>query len=212
MDTAAYAVDTQFYTRRVTKVEPLVQPHGAPMAWWIQCDGDWITCEDFEGVGIPPNVGEWARFYGEGVGYPVRGIVVGARVYRYQSQTEVRRQAEAALVERRAAAAARFEAQRVQFEQDVAALPEPLRQRMARLMENPEWAPEFGAYELFVCQEAALFAEVLKTPEAVKTFSEMSVDAQVARVSAMSEGHSAATFRAACSLAYTMLQAPVSTR
>jgi len=208
MDTAAYEVDTHFYTRRVDKVEPLVQPHGAPMAWMIQCEGAWISCEDREGVGVPPVAGESARFYGYGSGYPVRGIVIGGRVYSYRSQLEVQQLADADKAQRRAENRQRFDARRAQFDRDVAALPEPLRQRMAWFMENPAWAPEFGAYELFVCTEAALFAGVLQTPEAVQAFVAMPLEKQIVRVPVMSEGHTGHTFQVACALAYALLHAP----
>lgn len=60
-----------------------------------------------ENPGFVPEAGQIARFYGEGIGRPVRGVVVGGKVafYRTPEEERARRKAESAAYEERRRAA-----------------------------------------------------------------------------------------------------------
>jgi len=79
--------DRQFWTAIVTKVEPSNLPN---MTGWFVTDREgwslYVTNEHCKQAPVP---GEAMRRYGRGIGYMVRGIVIGGRVYRYQTAEEL---------------------------------------------------------------------------------------------------------------------------
>ena len=57
----------------------------------LEREGDWGTLWIAD-PGFEPKVGELARFYGRGTGFPVRGVVIAGRVARYQTADELNAQ------------------------------------------------------------------------------------------------------------------------
>lgn len=53
----------------------------------LERENDWGTLW-IENHGFEPKVGEIARFFGKGMGFPVRGVVIAGRVARYQTAAE----------------------------------------------------------------------------------------------------------------------------
>lgn len=206
MPTDAWKADPHFITLELKDVQP-TKPYEDP-GWTLVTEVGSLFCPNSEGVAEPPKPGERARFYGQGVGYSVRGVVVNDRVYHYLSATDAEAARDAALKQEAAARRRTFDEARAEFDKTVAALPEPFRQRIARFLTKPEWGPEFSPYELFVCTEAVKFAEALKTPEAIAAFYKLSYNEQRAQVPAMADGHSGNTFSAACSLARLYVRNP----
>lgn len=74
--------DKQFETHTVDKVE--VYQEG----WVLTFDDSFSLFCTSDECKTAPEVGEIARLYGRGLGYPVRGIVVGERRYRYKTEAE----------------------------------------------------------------------------------------------------------------------------
>ncbi len=89
--------DKQFQAYRLDTVKQ------SDNGWELGFDGGtfiWCTAEE---CAQDPQPGEEVRLYGKGFGYPVRGIVIGGRRYRYDTpnEDEVKRAAEIAESTRR---------------------------------------------------------------------------------------------------------------
>lgn len=56
--------------------------------WSIKMDNGWSMSVDGDKCSVEPQPGEKIRLYGRGIGYPVRGVVIGNRVYRYQNEAD----------------------------------------------------------------------------------------------------------------------------
>lgn len=74
--------DAEFYDAIVRKAEPGVQSATGIVGWSLYTDygGTWLTSEQ---CAVQPQPGEKVRFYGKGMGYWIRGIVIEGRAYRY---------------------------------------------------------------------------------------------------------------------------------
>ncbi len=153
----------------------------------------------------PPEPGDKVQFYGKGFGYPVRGVVCKGRCYFYETEMGFKEaQREAAEASDRKARD-EFETNLPKWSEDVAALPEPFRDRIVFFMCKPDWGHKFGGYELFTCQEAVKIANHCKTPDAIKEFHDSPWDA---RKEVVSDEHSGNTFGTACQLAMFYLRTP----
>jgi hypothetical protein len=123
--TVPTADDQQFEDVTVAKVEPSGHQHVA-VTW----GNGWTLGVPLDRCPVVPTVGEHGRLYGRGIGYPVRGIVIGERVYSYATEAQQRQRA----VEERAVADAKklaeLNAQRAERDRRTAALPEPLAKRL----------------------------------------------------------------------------------
>ncbi len=149
-----------------------------------------------------PVPGELVRYYGRGIGFPVRGVATGRHIYYYETAAD-----HAARREREEARAAFERAEQwlaglAEFKARVDKLPEPFRDRIAGFMQRPEWGPGFGGYELFACEEAVKIADALRTDDAIRVYRKAGCDRQRELVPGVAyEEHSGNTFGAACTLA-----------
>jgi len=194
--------DKQYQTYMIDGVE--THENG----WTVKSDGACLFVDN-EHEKTPPAVGEVGMYFGRGFGYAVRGVVIGGRTYRYQTEQEMNEAQDKAAAESRRAAREAFDAGRAEFDARIAALPEPFRLRMAGFLATSDsWGPECGPYELFCCEEAMKIADALKTKEAVKGFAKESYETQRQTVPAISDGHSGNTFGTALRLAYAYLDTP----
>ena len=98
-----------------------------------------------------------------------------------------------------------FEKEKNQLDSDYESLPDVFKQRIDRFRKNnPKFRVDYEGYEMFCCKEALKIAELLKTPEAIKSFHDnASLEEQIKLVPTLSDGHSGNTFGCACILAYT---------
>lgn len=71
--------DTEFETATITEVREL------PDGWELLRNDHWSIFVDNKMCRDVPTVGEECRFYGRGIGYTVRGITIGSRVYQYEN-------------------------------------------------------------------------------------------------------------------------------
>jgi hypothetical protein len=188
--------DNEYRDTTITKVQ-----REGDGGWSIQESDGWSFWVK-AGSPVEPKVGMTARFYGKGIGYAVRGFALdGVNVF-YETPDEYRersaREAVAAEVKRRAD----YEAEKPKNDARIAALPEMFQRRIAQFREgNPNFGWEYEGYELFCCEQAAAFAEALKTDEAIVKFAHMDWDEQLKLVPAMSDGHSGNTYGASVALA-----------
>jgi hypothetical protein len=79
MGLTPYEDDAQFEESTVDHVE------SSSAGWSVTGDHGWSIYVTDEQEKIAPAVGERMRLYGRGIGYPVRGIVIGGRTYRYET-------------------------------------------------------------------------------------------------------------------------------
>lgn len=166
--------------------------------------------------GWEPRPGDTARFFGRGLGYPVRGVVIFPksggmpRVARYQTAAEAEAEAQRRSEDERARKRARAESERSVNDARIAALPEPFKRRIERFRAgNPEFWWDFQPYELFCCEEAVRIAKALKDrPGGVRGFAGLSWEQQKAIVPGLGDGHSGNTFSMSVRLAHWYLTNP----
>lgn len=197
------ATDTQFQEHVVGKVVPC--DNGWEIGWR---DGFCLFVTN-ERCQVAPEPGELARLYGKGFGYTVRGVVIGGRVYRYESEQEEADSRQRYIDEQKRERREKLDAERDERDQRIAALPEPLRRRIWGFhAATPNWRAEYEPYELFVCEEAAKIQRVLETRQAIADFSRKPWEEQKAQLPEVSSDHSGNTFGMACQLAATLADRP----
>lgn len=169
-------------------------------------DGWMILCPKVNGLPAP-KVGETLRLYGRGIGFTVRGIVVGSplawRTYRYMTEAEEAAQHEQRRQDEETARERKFEETREETDRRIAALPEPFRRRIYRFQDDGghTFRRDYESYELFCCEQAVAIADALKNRHELRAWRELSFAEQKARVPALDDGHSGNTFGTACHLA-----------
>ena len=101
----SFDTDSQYTTERVKTAEP--SDCSGP-GWTLTFENGWSLWCTAAQCAVAPQPGEEARLYGKGLGYPVRGIVIGGRVYHYiteeQEADRHAKQCEQMSIEREAAA------------------------------------------------------------------------------------------------------------
>jgi hypothetical protein len=198
--------DTQFSE----SVIEAVTVHSGSDGYELRHDGGWVIwCPAVPEHPIPA-AGETLRLYGRGIGYTVRGIVVGGRVYKYLTEEQERAQRE---IERREAGERRekeFADNLAETDRRIAALPELFRKRIEKFQIDGgvKFRVQFEPYELFCCEQAVVIANAFKTREEVIEFSKLAWADQKRRVPELAEGHSGNTFAFACLLAGFYLGQP----
>ena len=105
---------------------------------------------------VEPRPGMAARFYGRGLGYTVRGLVLDGRTIFYRTADEDADKSRRAAEDRDRASRYDAERGRADMKRRVAALPAPLRDRIAGFRSNnPDFWWKFEPYEMAVCEQAA---------------------------------------------------------
>lgn len=157
-----------------------------------------------------PQVGDRIRFFGRGIGYCVRGAAllrgdVVAGLYSYETEEEHEAARLAQIDREKRERRERFDAKRAVFDADLAALPEPLRERMTGFVnrKSDAWLYAHGDYEMFCCKEAAKIASACSSEDAIAKLASSS--AEQARVG-IDAGHSGGTFAASIGLARMLLR------
>lgn len=173
-------------------------------------DGCFLSVERAK-LPAPIRVGQVARFYGRGFGYPVRGLDIdGLEVY-YQTEDEYRQAMRMEAEIRNSARRAEADATKAERDARVATLPECFQKRIARFRRNnPDFYWEHEDYEMASCVEAVRIAKAVQTPEGVDAFYKLPWEEQRRLVEErtgekMEDGHSGNTFGMACRLAHHYL-------
>lgn len=191
--------DQERTTETIAKVEP------GTTGWWMTYESGWsFFCLDYpEG---PPNVGDLAVQWGDGIGRPVRGLAVSGHVVFYRTAAEDKANHARRVEEDKAKKREEFERDCEQIDARVSALPKCFQDRLERFRQNnPDFRWEYEGYELFCCEEAVKIADALGSCEAVAEFSGKSYDEQVKQLPTISDEHSGNTFGMACRLAHDYL-------
>jgi len=193
--------DTQFEEHVLDKV---TRTEGG---WEIQYDK--CICFFCPDVGIEPKVGDVARYYGEGIGRPIRGLEINGHVVFYRTEAQECIEQELRRVRREQELREEYAQKKDDYAARIAQLPAPFQARLARLAskrDNFGW--EFLPYDLFVCEQAVAFAQALGTREAITAFRKADGKTQQQLVPALSDQHSGNTFGYACYLAGIYLDKP----
>lgn len=158
------------------------------------------------GAPIVPKPGMIARQWGQGVGYPVRGLAINGHVVYYRTEEEDnerhRQQCEKHDQQKRDD----FELNRVSLDMRYDALPQCFRDRIDRFRRNnPDFRWEYEPYEMLVCEDAVKIARACGSMSRVEAFSKKPWDEQVAQVPTLFDGHSGNSFGMAMRLAHDFL-------
>lgn len=163
-------------------------------------DSSWIGTR-----GASVRAGQPYALWGRGFGFEVRGCAVGNKVLWYESESDHANRVASEALQREAVKRDKARADLSETRERIAALPESLRTRIRRLEDNnPDFWWRFMPYELFVCEEARLIADLLKTVESIDEFHGLPYEDQKSRVP-FSDGHSGNTFGMACMLAKVLV-------
>ncbi|RJF74947.1 hypothetical protein D3875_02830 [Deinococcus cavernae] len=131
---------------------------------------------------ITPTPGMVARFYGRGLGCPVRGLVIDGHTFFYQTAADFQAEQERNVAADRQARLDAFSAGRAEQLSTIAQLPEPFQQRLNGFMaRRPETAWEDQGYELATCQAAVVILNTCATAEAVRQFGGLKYGEQIQR-------------------------------
>lgn len=170
--------------------------------------GGWtLWCPKVEG--ITPKVGDVLRTWGKGIGFAVRGIAINGQIVRYETRQEMEDRNARELFEREMEQLTKAESERQANDARIAALPDVFQRRIQRFRNgNPEFWWKHQPYELFVCEQAVLIAQAMKSPDDVPAFAKLSWEQQKLVVPELDGGHSGNTFGAACRLAHWYLTQP----
>lgn len=153
--------------------------------------------------GIKPVVGHVARFYGRGVGYPVRGLMLEGQWVFYETADAFAARAEREHWERQEQKTQTFRAEIAARNAVVAALPLPFRVRVERFqrLKGEDWRVNHEPYEVFTCQEAVKIADGFDEPEQIAAFWDANYKTQREYLPALSDNHSGNTLEQAVQLA-----------
>lgn len=196
--------DTEFTDERIKSVRPCSDGNG----WQITRYDGWSFFVPPESP-IEPNPEMEVRFYGEGIGRPVRGLFLdGVKVF-YRTEQEESERHRQWCADREREQKHDFEKNRAETDRRVAALPTVFQERLARFRaNNPDFRWKYESYELFCCEQAVEIAKALGSADKVRAFKDLPWKDQQAAVPALSDGHSGNTFGCACALAYCYLVEP----
>lgn len=195
--------DTQYTEHKLTEVQ-----QGKDW-WFLGLDGVHLSCPNDQ-CEQAPAIGETARLYGKGLGYPVRGIIIDGRVYSYRTEAEEsQRHADWVLGEKRKKQEL-LEAERGERDARRLALPAVFQERLAGYEKlKPDWRAEFEPYELSVCEDAARIAAHFGSDlEALERFREQPWKEQSALIPGLFDGHSGNSWGAALGLAGRYMRDP----
>lgn len=197
--------DRQFKEHTITSVSRYDEEHGGGWTIGFDCMGFYVPPDS----PIVPEVGMDARFYGKGLGYPVRGLTLNGVVVFYRTEEEQAEHHRRDVEESQRKQREEFEANRDELDTRFYALPQVFRDRITRFRyNNPDFRWKYERYELFSCEQAVVIAEALKTPDAIESFASKSWDEQKRLVPGLDEGHSGNTFGMAVRLAWLYLANP----
>jgi hypothetical protein len=202
--------DNQWTEYTIEKVHHETYDFKGRQHYEITFDGGWSTSCPLPFNEIPPKVGDTVRQYHllengkNNIGYPHRGIAINGVIAFYIHPQLYNVKHENWVEDWRRDKETRFEKNRLEYDKRVEALPELFRDRIY-FFENKNGKDEFwiedGGYELFIYEQAVVFAETLGSIEAIEEFHELSYEEQMKRVPQMADGHSGNTFGGAIGFA-----------
>lgn len=164
----------------------------------------WSMWLGFAADGYEPQVGSEIWCYTVGCSL-VLGVAVDGHIFRYETLAQHRAKQEEDLERRRAEERAKFP----EHDEAISKLPEIFQQRIKKFQRAPYFREDLETYEIFVCEQATLFAERLKTIPKLIEWADLDYERQLELIPELKEaGHSGNTFGAACFFARLYLEQP----
>ena len=121
---------------------------------------------------ITPQAGMTARFYGRGIGFPVRGVVIDGHTFFYRTPEQEQARHEAWVAELHQKQAEEYEQTKGQLAERLSVYPDVFRRRIERFLANSATAWEHQAYEMSVCDAALLIIETYPDADGHKAWVE----------------------------------------
>lgn len=203
MSDTEIATDTNFEERTLSKVERIGDRFQVDMS-----DGWSFQFKNRPNL-QPPMAGETIRLYGRGLGYSIRGVSIGKRVFSYETEVNHREYAKARQARRDRSARKACIAHRAKNQARIDALPDSLMDRVNGFMEHNEgWFAKFGKYELMVCEQTAALATHMGTSDRLQAFAALPYKEQGAAFPEMDPGHSGNSFGQVLRLTGHLLDRP----
>lgn len=199
--------DTEFTEERIDKVEREDKGYAVTHEGWTL----WLSDDENES-GVVPKVGDTMRMYGEGIGRPVRGVLINGQIVRYRTAAEDDAKWRAEREKHDAEQVAKAMAARPETDRRVAALPTVLRERIEKFRKgNRDFWWQYESYELFCCEQAVVIADYFRErggAEALKVWNKKSYAEQQVDGPKLDDGHSGNTFGMSVRLGYDLLTNP----
>lgn len=175
--------------------------------WAIRNSSGWsLWIDKYSSV---PKVGDTVRYYGKGLGFPVRGVFVAGVKVRYASEADWEAQQKAEQEERNQKTKQEAMDKMEETKARIAKLSPELQTRLERFQAtNPDFWWRFMDYELMCCEQAQALALVLGSPEEWDKFVKLEYEEQKAKFPGMDEGHSGNSWGFVQRLAHHILVDP----
>jgi predicted GIY-YIG superfamily endonuclease len=158
--------------------------------------------------GIVPVKGDKIKLYGNGLGSPVRGIVINDKVVYYRTVEEQEEKHKNDVEKFNNEKKKEFEENREEYDKKYDSLPDVFKKRINRFRSaKTDFRWQYEPYELFVCEEAIKIADALKTEEEIKKFVDLDYSDQKKLVD-IDDNHSGNSFGCACNLALVYVVRP----
>jgi hypothetical protein len=194
--------DTEFEDRVIRKVTS----NGA--SWDITMVDGWsFTFGKDQAPGVIPEADDTARFYGKGLGYSVRGLLINGVKIFYKTVKEQEEEHKQWCSDKERDDKASFEKNKADLDTKYEALPAEFKLRLDSFRRiNPDFRWKHEGYEMFVCTEAIKIAKALKTIKKIDQWQKLPVEKQDKIIDV--GAHSGNTFGAAVFLAKLYLKFP----
>lgn len=188
-----------FYVAEITKVKSY--PDGG---YDVTMSDGWSFYTERSVDGYAPQVGDAVWYYTVQCSI-VLGRIINGHVFKYETLAQHYAGRDADRERRRAEERKKFP----ERDKRIAKLPEIFQQRIHNFQRAPDFREDLEGYEIFVCEQAVLFAERLKTVDELSQWSALDYDQQARRIPELEDaGHSGNSFGAACCLARAYLENP----
>lgn len=194
--------DNEFYTHQLTNVVDWDEE-----TWDLEFDGNaHLCCNKIKN--FIPKPGMTAKFYGRGIGFGVRGVVIEDKIMYYRTPQQAEEDHKKWCDEKNKEDAERFVKNKKRYDDMYNGLPDFFKTRMDRLRKkSPNDRPQWEPYELFVLVQAVEIAKYTKTPNKLEKWWKLgNFEKQMKVVPTLDTGHSNNTFGCAAGLAMQYLK------
>ncbi len=155
-----------------------------------------------------PEKGMWAKLYGKGFGYTVRGVVINEVIFYYRTPEEAEQDHKAWCRKNDREKETTLKKNLKKMDAEYDALPDIFKKRIdAFRANNPNFRRDYEGYEMFCIKEAIKIANAVKDPTKIDEFYHKPFEEQ-AKMAGIDDGHSGNTFGCACNLALDYLTNP----
>lgn len=189
-----YPIDADFEEYKITKV------FDGENHWCVYSTSSMITFPKVEGA--TPKEGSVLRTYPRSFGRQVRGVFIDGQKVYYRTEAEEKERHQQWLAKREQKQREEAEANAAEADARIAKLPQPFQDRIQGFRKRkPDFRWKFEEYELYCCEQAAVFAQAFPTPEAIEKFAKAKSDAQLQMLPSLDQEHSGNTFGASVQFA-----------